>query len=149
MAAQLPDLIFFQSRQLELYSNPLESYWVEHHKKRPSFQPAILCRRGYVATWEIRENQLLLKGIDGNIEQSHWVFWRKVIPYSLNMLFKNTDAGVLAAWFTGKIRIPQGKIILYVHHDYDSRFEREILITIRQGLIIKTVVLDNTQHQLE
>ncbi len=149
MAAQLPDLILFHGEQMELYSNPLEPYWIKHHKKRPAFQPKANCTRGYIATWEFRENQLWLKSIDGMAEQNHLLFWKKITPYALDMLFKYADDGVLASWFTGKIRIPQGKRTRYVHHDYDSRFEWEIIITIRQGLIIKTVVLDNTQHKIQ
>jgi hypothetical protein len=96
MAAQLPDLILFHGEQMELYSNPLEPYWIKHHKKRPAFQPKANCTRGYIATWEFRENQLWLKSIDGMAEQNHLLFWKKITPYALDMLFKYADDGVLA-----------------------------------------------------
>jgi hypothetical protein len=56
---------------------------------------------------------------------------------------------VRASWFSGKLRIPQGKRTLYVHHEYDSRFEREMVITVEQGNVIKTVVLDYVGQKLQ
>ena len=77
------------------------------------------------------------------------LFWKKIIPYSLKMLFKKAgDRAVMATWFTGKIRIPQGNRTYYVHEGYDSRFERETLITIDKAKVIKTVVLDYTRQEL-
>jgi hypothetical protein len=65
------------------------------------------------------------------------------------MLFpKAGTGGVKAVWFSGKLRIPQGKRTLYVHHEYDSRFEREMVITIEKGTVVKTVTLDNVQQRL-
>lgn len=149
MAAQLPDIIFIQGEQMELYSNPLEQYWVSHPGKRPKFQPAIICKRGYVATWEIRDKQLFLTHIEAHVEKSYFLFWRRIAPFALREIFKNVGPqGIVAEWFSGKIRIPQGRRTLYVHHAYDSRFEREMIITLDHGRVVKTVVLDYTHQKL-
>lgn len=148
MAAQLPDLIWLDGTQMDLYSNPLEQYWPQD-SKRPAFQTVSECKRGYVATWEIRDNILLLKSLEAKITKRYFLFWKKIIPYSLKMLFKKAgDRAVMATWFTGKIRIPQGNRTYYVHEGYDSRFERETLITIDKAKVIKTVVLDYTRQEL-
>ena len=150
MAAQLPDIIILHGERMDLYSNPLELYWTLSKKKRPAFQTSSTCKRGYIATWEILDKKLLLKSVDGNAEVSSFIFWKKVVRYSVGMLFsKARNRAIIATWFTGKIRIPQGNRTLYVHNEYDSRFEREMVITLEQGNVTKTVVLDYTQQKLQ
>lgn len=150
MAAQLPDIIILHGERMDLYSNPLEQYWTFNKKKRPVFLASTMCKRGYVATWEILDKQLILRSIDGNIQRRSFLFWKKMVRLSLNMLFKKAGSrSVIANWFTGKIRIPQGNRTLYVHNEYDSRFEREMVITIERGIVVKSVVLDYAQQKLQ
>ncbi len=59
MAAQLPDKILLNGEQVDLYTNPLEQYWIRNDKKHPRFLSAPNCQRGYVAHWEIKDDQLL------------------------------------------------------------------------------------------
>jgi len=149
MAAQIPDILILDGAKMDLYSNPLESYWEVTSKKRPAFQATESCKRGYVATWELHNHLLILRGIEGSVQVSNFIFWKKIIPYAWKMLFPKVESnGVVASWFTGKIRIPQGNKLFYVHHAYDTRFEREIIITIDKGEAIKTVELDYTQQKL-
>ena len=49
---------------------------------------------------------------------------------------------VKATWFSGKIRIPIGNMTMFEDRGYDSRFEKEQIITINRGEIIKSVTLD-------
>lgn len=149
MAAQLPDKIILDHRILELYSNPLEQYWHVNKRRRPLFISSLGCKRGYVATWELMDKMLILRSIEGRIRRKYFLFWNRVVSYSLKMLFPNVNNNIVASWFTGKIRIPQGKRTFYVHHDYDSRFERELIITIENGKVMKSVVLDYAQQKLE
>jgi hypothetical protein len=150
MAAQLPDVLILDGKKMDLYSNPLEPYWIFSKRKRPVFQTTASCKRGYIATWQICDKLLILKGIEASVEKRSLLFWKKTIRYSLKMLFrKERGAGVVALWFTGKIRIPHGNRTLYVHHEYDSRFEREMVITVDKGKVVKTVVLDYTQQKLQ
>lgn len=149
-AAQLPDRMLLDGEKFDLYSNPLEPYWVRARRRRPTFLISETCKRGYVATWEIIDKLLVLRGVDGNIERRSFLFWKRVIRYSIKMLFpKVKSEGVVATWFTGKIRIPQGNMLFYVHNDYDSRFEREMVVSIEKGKVLKTVVLDYKEQRLE
>ena len=148
MAAQLPDSIILHGEKLDLYSNPLEKYWQIKSKKRPEFHVTPICKRGYIATWEILDKSLILRNIDGNVERRFFLFWKKTVRFTLRMLFSKAKTGVKATWFTGKIRIPLGKRMLYVHNEYDSRFEKEMVITIDKGAVIRTVTLDNVAQKL-
>jgi hypothetical protein len=149
MAAQLPDKILFEGEWRDLYSNPLEDYWVKRGKKHPAFLPASNCRRGYIASWEIQNNHLYLKAIDGNIEKKFLFFAKRTASYTLKSLFpRSMNKLVKAIWFSGKLRIPLGKMTMYEHHAYDSRFEKEQIITIDRGEILKSVTLDFMQKKL-
>jgi len=148
MAAQLPDKILLNGVTHHLYSNPLEHYWIRMDKKRPLFYPLPDCRRGYVATWEIRNTQLFLKDIDGNFEKSTFFFGRRTARYSLKILFpRSGNRLVKANWFSGKLRIPQGKMMIY-DEGYGSRFEQEVIITVEKGDVIKMVTLDYSKRVL-
>jgi hypothetical protein len=148
MAAQLPDKILLNGEYHHLYSNPLEHYWILTDKRRPTFYPLPNCRRGYIATWEVKDNQLYLKDIDGNYEKTTFFFGKQTARYGLKILFpKSGNRLAKANWFSGKLRIPQGKMTMY-DEDYGSRFEQEIIITIEKGDVVKMVTIDYTKRVL-
>ena len=149
MTAQLPDFIYFEGIRYELYSNPLESYWPHYNKQRPDFCILETCRRGYVATWEIMNDKLLLKSIDGNYKRPNIFFGSKIKEYTIKSLFPKAHArSVEAIWFSGKLRLPAGKMTLFEDRGYESRFEREIILSIDKGNLIKNVMLDYTRKEL-
>ncbi|HMG91681.1 MAG TPA: hypothetical protein VK589_16600 [Chryseolinea sp.] len=148
MAAQLPDKILFSGEQLDLYSNPLEQFWLNTKKGRPPFITTPECVRGYVASWEIRNNKLLLKDIAGSYERN-FIFFRKPAKYALKKLFpRSKNKPVRASWFSGKLRVPIGSMTLYEHSGYDSRFEKEFIVTIHEGEVIKVVTIDFKEKSL-
>lgn len=149
MAAQLGDVILIEGEKMDLYTNPLEEYWTKKKKKRPAFYPLDSCRRGYIATWEVKDNQLFLRSIEGNMEKRILFIGRKSVKCSIRTIFSKADhKGIKAEWFSGKLRIPNGKMTQYEHSGYDSRFEKELIITVDQGNVIKKITLDYTQRTL-
>ena len=125
-----------------MYSNPLETYWLKTKKARPPFIDTSDCIRGYVAKWEIKNNRLLLREIEGTYNRN-FIFFTKQAPYTLKKLFPGSkNRPVEAIWFSGKLRIPIGKMTLYEHNAYDSRFEKEIIMTINKGEVVKIVTLE-------
>ena len=148
MAAQLPDKISFNGEQLDLYSNPLEQFWANSKKVRPFFISSPECIRGYVAGWEIRDNKLLLREIDGAYERK-FIFFRKPAKYSLRKLFpRSKNRPVRANWFSGKLRLPIGSMTMYEDSGYDSRFEKELIVTIHEGEVVKVVTIDFKKKSL-
>ncbi|HEY3406246.1 MAG TPA: hypothetical protein VGK59_22820 [Ohtaekwangia sp.] len=148
MAAQVPDKIVLDGKLMDLYSNPLELYWLKTKKMRPPFVYTSECIRGYVAKWEIRANQLLLREIEGTYNRSFILFYRQA-PYTLKKLFpKSKNRPVLAVWFSGKLRIPIARMTMYEDHGYDSRFEKELIMTIHKGEVVKVVTLDFVEKSL-
>jgi hypothetical protein len=149
MPAQRPDIIIVRGKKFQLYSNPLESYWTVGNKSRPEFCADSYCKRGYIASWEIRNNRLYLTEIDGYFLKRSIFTDKKKIRYTLQTLFPNFNGEPIPAdWFSGKLRIPYGAMKYYAHNGYDSRFEKEILISVEQGRITKEVILDFINHSL-
>lgn len=145
MIAQIPDIVFLNGEAMSLYTNPLEQYWPLRGKKRPPFVLSFECVRGYVATWEITDGQLLLREIKGTFRRRKF-FWRKRnVPYTMKRLFPRASR-VKATWFSGRLRIPIGHMIMFVDKEYDSRFEKEIIATIEDGNVTRIVTLDNVNR---
>jgi tetratricopeptide (TPR) repeat protein len=82
------------------------------------------CWRGYIGTWEIKEGRLYLIGTCG--------------------IYKVLGTGpIFADWFSGVLRIPRGGVLQYVHGDFLTVHEREVRVTLEQGIVVNTRVVDN------
>lgn len=136
--AQFPDVLIYEGKQYQLFSNPLESYYKAHGLPRPKFQAWHTANyRGYVATWEIDNDVLYLKKIRAKID-GHMV--------GLNYLFPDNSGKVEARWFQGFLRVPMGAVL---HQGYTSVYERDLIITIKAGKVVGKEFIDNrdTLHQ--
>lgn len=148
MAAQRPDIIIKNGEKFDLYSNPLEEFWIKHKLNRPDFCAEAYCKRGYVATWELCDDQFFLVNIEGYFNK-YTRFGKKIVRYSLYTLFpENGTKPIYANWFTGKLRIPHGHMIQFSPNGYDSRFEREVIISVDHGRVAKEAVLDYVNRTL-
>lgn len=132
--AQYPDKIIYNGKEYSLQSNPLEAYFEKYPDKRPKggiISTALW--RGYVATFEIRDNQLFLKDIeieyeDTTSKESYSFKWRSVI----NEVFPDQKNNKID-WLTGLLVVPYGKLVNYVHMGYGSTYENYILLEIDKG----------------
>ena len=132
--AQYPDKIFFNGKEYSLHTNPLETYFEKYPDKKPKggLMSSALWR-GYVATFEIRDSQLIVKDIEIQIwdttdRKSHATKWKSV----LNEVFpEQKDKKV--DWLTGLLVLPYGKLVNYVHMGYGSTYENYYLLEIDRG----------------
>lgn len=146
MTAQLPDRIMLDGQSWDLYTNPLEQYWSRLRNARPALYPLPYCMRGYVATWVIKDHQLFLISVDGNYEKKSVFFGSRSARFSIDTLWPRLNSQTIkASWYSGKLRIPQGKMSIYDFNGYNSRFEKEVIVTVENGDILKILVLDYTQ----
>ena len=60
----------------------------------------------------------------------------------LQFLFPNQEK-VFADWFTGQIRIPMGEMLQYIHQDYESIYEKDLLLNLKDGVLISEKVIEN------
>jgi hypothetical protein len=56
---------------------------------------------------------------------------------------------VFAEWFSGELRIPEGDLVEYDHMGYASRYERNLLISVENGVVVGTRILSDEAYQKE
>ena len=120
--AQFGDGLVYKGETVSIFSNPLESFFnKENPRPNDLFKPRCsACWRGYVATWKIENGYLyLIKVVEGSCGSNP-----KEIEIS--KVFPKGNPPIKATWFTGTIRIPKGKRLLYVHSGYRSIYEKEL-----------------------
>lgn len=129
---QFSDILYLNGQKQSLDSLPLEPYYGPGNP-RPKFRaPNTATWRGYIATWEIDRGVLYLKAIRA------WTDQREV---GLEALFPGQKGPVAATWFTGKLRVPQGKILKpAVPHPI---YEKYLMITVEKGRVVSQEVIDN------
>jgi hypothetical protein len=150
--AQSPDVLIYENKVYDLFANPLESFYKDG-AGRPGFQiqPGVVSTgnwRGYTAIWEVEGDSLLLRGVDSWLcDPRDSENCRRA---DLKELFGEKLRGnrVEATWFSGELRIPDGKMLQYVHMGYGSVYERDIILTVRAGRITNKSVVDNTKRKL-
>jgi hypothetical protein len=82
------------------------------------------CWRNYIGTWEVRDGQFFLKQVIGQ--------------YKID----GPDP-VPATWFSGTLRLPQGDYLDCFTFSLNPLHERDLLIKIRKGRVVKQEVRVN------
>ncbi|MGE4242177.1 hypothetical protein [Ramlibacter sp.] len=135
MTAQLAERLFVDGRELALCAEPLEPY-LASLPERPRFhRPASALKRGYVGTWRLSKQRLYLDAIVARLADGS--------EATLHTLFPNEHQAVFAFWFSGVLRIPQGRMLAYVHRGFESTFESDLLYTCQQGVVVSKQVQKN------
>ena len=123
MTAQFSERLHYNGEDLPMCTNPLSDYFAMGGVN-PGFESNCTALwRGYVGSWEIVNDRLYLIGISGTLECG--------VEASLTTMFPDFPDRVFAHWYSGTIRIPQGKQLEYVHMGYGSTYERGIVKTTR------------------
>jgi len=130
---QTPDYLVLNGDTVPIFSNPLELY-LESKTDRSLVDGlgfGTNCWRGYVAYWELKKDSLFLIHItccysdcgmkDADLEKE---FGSKK---------------VFAAWVTGRIRIPEGKLLFYE----SSIYEKDVFKCFKGGKLIKSYTVSN------
>lgn len=135
MTAQTPEILIIDGEPHKMRSEPLEAYF-EQTGTRPALErPHTGCWRGYVGTWEVIGNQLYLVGFEG---------WRSGgAKMSLEDLFPESGGKVLAGWFSGKVEVPSGELLHYIHLGYASIYEKDIILKFHNGNLLSRRVRNN------
>lgn len=111
-------------------TNPLSDYFAMGGVN-PHFESNCTALwRGYVGSWEIVDDRLYLVELSGTLEGG--------ADATLATIFPDFPDRVFDHWYTGTIRIPQGKQLEYVHMGYGSTYERDLFLDIERGVIVST-----------
>lgn len=144
--AQYPDKIIYKDKTFSLHTNPLESYFDKYPDKRPKTEiMSTALWRGYVATFEIVDNQLKLKDIEIQVNidtNSFKTAWKSV----LTEVFPNESERKIN-WFSGLLILPYGKRIDYVHMGYGSTYKNYYIVEIHEGSFVQDRQFNNRQFK--
>ena len=135
MTAQIGEKLIYDGRQVSMCTEPLSDYFAfgGHH---PEFEfTCTALWRGYVGTWEITNDRLYIVGLTGTLKDGS--------EATLETLFPGYPDRVFAHWYSGTLRIPEGKQLEYVHMGYASTYERDRILKIEKGVVIGSLVRHN------
>ena len=135
MTAQIPEVLQFEGRSHAMCTEPLEDYFALTGIKSPFEANCSALWRGYIGTWEIREQRLYLVGLKGRTYEG--------AELTLGSLFPGHGGRVYAHWYSGTVRLPEGKLLEYFHGGYASTYERDRLLRIEKGVLVQTSVQRN------
>lgn len=131
MTAQIGEVLRYGGNTVRMCDTPLSAYFARGGRRpEPDFDcfGCTALWRGYVGTWEIANDHLYLVGLSGDLEDGSVA--------NLATVFPDYPDRVFAHWYSGTIRIPEGKLIEYVHMGFASRYERDVFLRFRSGVLI-------------
>ena len=135
MTIQAGDILSYNGEKTTIATEPLKPYLNTRSDVSFIYKSTALVR-GYIGTWEIKSKKLHLVSLVGFIENNEKV--------DLNYLFPN-KIKVFANWFSGDIRIPEGELLEKINLGYASVFEKDRILTIKEGILISETVKNNTK----
>lgn len=136
MTAQAGERLLYKGEETWMAAEPLNQFL--HNRNDIKFvSPSTACWRGYYGKWEIKDRKLYLIELKAYLEG-----YREV---GLDYLFPGQNTA-FANWFSGKIRIPQGEMLDYVHMGYASLYERDLILVFENGLLTNEYIVDNEEE---
>jgi len=127
MTPQIGEVFLMNQEQYFINEQPLHQYFITF-KNPPYFTPpSPTCWRGYYGKWELREDELYLINFRGYLDGFDEV--------DITYLFPRQDE-VFASWFTGTIKVPQGKVIEWNKTLNASIHEEYLHLTFENGRLI-------------
>jgi len=136
--SQEEEQIMYNGERRIMISQPLDYYFYHGHPRPEEFHMGgwygSSCWRGYIGYWKIENDFLYLEKLlhcynkEPNKDPDE-------IPLSL--IFKEDKAPIKASWYTGDLRLPEGKELL------PDVYEKDIIITIKNGRVISERTVDD------
>jgi len=135
MTAQASERLLYQGEMRSMCAEPLGMYFALSGVK-PDFQfTCTALWRGYIGSWEIIDDRLYLVELSGRLMGG--------TDANLETLFPGYPDRVFAHWYSGKVRIPQGKLLECVHMGYGSVYENDLFLFFDKGVVTKSEVAVN------
>ncbi len=136
MTAQIGEILIYKGEKIVMESEPFNEYLFKLNKidqlKLPIRSTA--CWRGYYGKWEIKDDKLYLIDIEVHSFTSG--------KSNVGHIFPGQEQ-VFAEWYTGSLSLPQGKLLEYIHMAYDSIYEENHILEIRNGILVGKRIIDN------
>lgn len=155
VTAQFANRILLNGEPHLLLSAP-ESNFLSGLTPAPRFAgSSTALRRGYVADWAVRADNLYLLNVVGTVcdkvkdDKALPSYWCKephlgkcdYRPITLPDLCAAPPDGILAVWYSGSLRVARGEVVRHVHAGWASTYKNEICLQVRQGKVVAERVL--------
>ncbi|SDY08405.1 hypothetical protein SAMN05444411_1213 [Lutibacter oricola] len=141
MTEQSPDLLIYNSEIINIYNYPLENLAeIDKTINKKLIDTTCLssdCWRQHIATWIIENDSLFLSELKDCCEYK---------DISLDKIFDKKDIQedrVFAYWYTDKINAGFGKNIGFSETEWRDKYENEISVNIKSGIIQKILITKN------
>ena len=146
--AQTPEILILDGKKESMYCEPLESYFEKGHPRPKVFEEptSTALWRGYIGTWEIKNEELFLKSLERITsirDEKTWEYKESIDEVPMNIVFPNQKGNIKAVWFSGIIKVPRGKMLRYVHMGFGSVFSKALYLTVKNGRITAKKLVDN------
>jgi hypothetical protein len=144
---QRPDIIILNGIEYNIIPpSVMSEYYQDYPRKRPKPSGATNLYRGYIATYEIKNNELLVNDINGQRRELEDI---RISDFDwINNLYKrarercsNLPHKMKADWYSGLLFIAQDRLTPF----YESRNGYFTVIEIENGNVIKSFVMSNEQ----
>ncbi|GAB3543415.1 hypothetical protein GCM10027343_16780 [Noviherbaspirillum agri] len=135
MTAQLTEILYYKDKYHSLCTLPLDSH-TNIAQIRASFHGVhshTACERRYVGIWKVIENRLYLEAMETVRGEN----------LAVKEFFEGQEFPVFAHWFSGELRCPKGELLKYIHFDFKCIYERELIITVKSGVIESDRLITN------
>lgn len=126
MTPQIGEVFLMEGEQYFIDQQPLHQYFITFNNPPYFTPPSPTCWRGYYGKWEIKDNELYLINFRGYLDGFDEV--------DMNFLFPLQEE-VFAKWFSGTIKVPQGKILKWNETLNGSLYEEYIHLTFKNGVL--------------
>jgi hypothetical protein len=121
----------------KLYLINLRGNGIYFDKAAFSEQKKLLKQQLKAGAFPQKEHGKLLKEAEGKCKHK--------FVLTVDFLFPGQKK-VFASWFTGTIRIPQGKQLNYIHAGYMSVYEEDLFLEFEAGALKATNIVDNRKN---
>lgn len=143
MTAQVPEILLYKEHRLNIRDGcePLADY-LKITGASPKFViSSTALWRGYMATWEIKNERLYLVCLDGEIYEQG--------PASIATIFPDYPDRVFAHWYSGTLSAPQGELLKSDGmFGFDDIYERDFHFEVERGVVVEIRVRKNSLSEL-
>lgn len=139
---QSPDLFSKDGKEYQIMTYPLERFFDKHPEKRPKVQnPSTDLWRGYIASFEIKDNKLFVKDIK----------IKTCFSKEKGFTFKSVMSDIFpseqtrwANWYSGYLIVPKLKPFPYIHEGYPNW---NLVFTIENGVVLEETRMTDSQFE--
>ena len=145
------DVIFINGEKWTLMGEPIQAdSALSRHLREVLPENRSLCSanwKGYTAYWSIRNEKLCLDSVLVMFYNSETrkENYQSIPDADIRNVFHDyyDDEDIVATWYTGRVRVGQGKHVRYEHIGFDRNVEHEQIFTVKEGKVTDCVSYHN------